>query len=304
MNTGQARDVEDMHTLLEGLEAQGKALRVCLQAGGMGAAMLAEGYYQSALALKDEVSWDQPLDEFGEGAVCDDNLLSLTLPNHSITVSKEPRSISASKREPDFEVLSLFWDKSGSITVESIVGDTEDSWAIMAGGGCVNGEELDSLVEERTDALEKREKPPYQRNPTSAPSEEGFFDWLKDLGLDDLAPAAAVAAAAATAVATRAVKKKLKESLEEPPGRPAVASETQTCPDCGDDYPSGAAFCPHCGHKIEQKETCAECGAELVEGANFCAQCGAAVVHEVVCECGRTFGENEKFCPKCGEKRP
>lgn len=309
MNTGQARDIEEMHSLLEGLDSQSEALRVCLQAGGLGAAVLAEGHYQSALALEGEVAWDQPLDEFGEGAVCDDNLLSLTLSNHSITVSREPRSLAISKREPDFEVLSVVWDKTGSITVESIVGDTEESWAIMADGSCVDGEELDDLVEERTDALEEREKPPYERKPATTPSEEGFGDWLQDLGFDDLAPLATAAAAAATAAAVgaakRAVKKKVKETLEEP-ATPVQEhdSDMETCPDCGDSYPAGSAFCPHCGHKIEQKEVCAECGAELVEGAKFCAQCGTPVVREVVCQCGRTFGDNEKFCPSCGEKRP
>lgn len=59
------------------------------------------------------------------------------------------------------------------------------------------------------------------------------------------------------------------------------------CPNCGTDYPEGAAFCTTCGAKLAASEAseeeqpaepqvkfCSGCGKPLSEGTKFCAECG------------------------------
>jgi hypothetical protein len=52
------------------------------------------------------------------------------------------------------------------------------------------------------------------------------------------------------------------------PGQPA-------CPNCGQTYQAGDAFCAHCGASLA--DGCPECGAPRRPGDAFCARCGAAL---------------------------
>src|SRR5215468_3017313 len=47
------------------------------------------------------------------------------------------------------------------------------------------------------------------------------------------------------------------------------------CSSCKTDNPSDAAFCEHCGSKLEL--TCPECKAAVSPGARFCKKCGTAI---------------------------
>ena len=45
------------------------------------------------------------------------------------------------------------------------------------------------------------------------------------------------------------------------------------CPRCGEQAPSGDAFCAGCGHEFER--TCPRCAAMNRPGARFCVECGS-----------------------------
>jgi hypothetical protein len=51
------------------------------------------------------------------------------------------------------------------------------------------------------------------------------------------------------------------------------------CPDCGQPYQAGDAFCAHCGASLA--DTCPECGVPYRPGDAFCARCGARLADEV-----------------------
>jgi rRNA maturation endonuclease Nob1 len=48
------------------------------------------------------------------------------------------------------------------------------------------------------------------------------------------------------------------------------------CPDCGQPYHSGDAFCAACGASLA--DTCPQCGTFYRPGDAFCTRCGAALV--------------------------
>ncbi len=74
-----------------------------------------------------------------------------------------------------------------------------------------------------------------------------------------------------------------------------------TCPSCGNENPTGSAFCFKCGTKLPVAATCPECGKELVAGAMFCPFCGHKIV-KTCANCGAELINGVLFCPKCGTK--
>src|SRR6266481_10137333 len=55
------------------------------------------------------------------------------------------------------------------------------------------------------------------------------------------------------------------------------------CPTCNRDNSSDAAFCEHCGSKLER--SCPNCKAPVSSGARFCKKCGVPVEsHELLSE--------------------
>ena len=62
--------------------------------------------------------------------------------------------------------------------------------------------------------------------------------------------------------------------------RSALASTppgTPVCPDCGPRPEPDAAFCSHCGCRLNAGGACASCGAALGAGSRFCTECGTGV---------------------------
>lgn len=56
------------------------------------------------------------------------------------------------------------------------------------------------------------------------------------------------------------------------------------CPACGNEVPYDAAFCNHCGNKLEirninssDEKYCPECGTKILGDAVFCTNCGKKI---------------------------
>lgn len=71
------------------------------------------------------------------------------------------------------------------------------------------------------------------------------------------------------------------------------------CKKCGNELPSGAKFCMHCGEKMEVENICPDCGTLIPAGAKFCLNCGRKMV-SVCPQCGTELIPGAKFCPQCG----
>jgi membrane protease subunit (stomatin/prohibitin family) len=78
------------------------------------------------------------------------------------------------------------------------------------------------------------------------------------------------------------------------------------CPDCGNDIPKDARFCPLCGHQQLVFSQCANCGKNLPPNAAFCPKCGQAVDQKpkpITCsKCGMENLHGATYCNRCGEK--
>jgi membrane protease subunit (stomatin/prohibitin family) len=78
------------------------------------------------------------------------------------------------------------------------------------------------------------------------------------------------------------------------------------CPDCTNDIPGNARFCPLCGHQQLQLVRCNTCGKNLTPKAKFCSQCGqAADSKPQPTKCSGCNTENlpdSMFCNQCGER--
>jgi hypothetical protein len=82
------------------------------------------------------------------------------------------------------------------------------------------------------------------------------------------------------------------------------------CPNCGCDVPADAAFCNHCGGKIQKEpegiSKCPNCGKEVPEDALFCNSCGCKITKEAEVKscsnCGQPLAEDSAFCVHCGTK--
>jgi len=83
-------------------------------------------------------------------------------------------------------------------------------------------------------------------------------------------------------------------------------TSNQPCPDCRQQIPADAQFCPYCGHQIVVFSQCAECGKNLPPTARFCVRCGHPVTQSLPKKnCGNCGAENlpkADFCNQCGER--
>lgn len=81
----------------------------------------------------------------------------------------------------------------------------------------------------------------------------------------------------------------------------------QPCPKCGKPMPTGANFCPNCGHKMNLPDQtliiCPKCQADNPPAAKFCSACGEKLPVAKRCpKCGGAVDDADRFCPECGEK--
>jgi membrane protease subunit (stomatin/prohibitin family) len=77
------------------------------------------------------------------------------------------------------------------------------------------------------------------------------------------------------------------------------------CPDCTNDIPSDARFCPLCGHQQLLLVRCSHCGKNLTPKARFCSQCGVETDRKPQAKiCSGCSTENlpdAMYCNHCGE---
>ena len=91
-------------------------------------------------------------------------------------------------------------------------------------------------------------------------------------------------------------------------GKPALQvnndPKTVNCPDCRNDIPENARFCPLCGHQQLMLIKCAHCGKNLTPKTRFCPQCGVATeVKKESSVCKNCKAENlpgAMYCNQCG----
>ncbi len=78
------------------------------------------------------------------------------------------------------------------------------------------------------------------------------------------------------------------------------------CPDCSQQIPGDARFCPVCGHQQLLLARCENCGKNLTPKAKFCSQCGEqAGKPKKNLICGSCSTENfidALYCNQCGQK--
>ncbi len=81
---------------------------------------------------------------------------------------------------------------------------------------------------------------------------------------------------------------------------------TQICPDCKNQIPADAKFCPYCGHQVVVFQQCPRCGKNLPPHARFCPRCGAEVAmaekKRVCSHCGAENLPDAIYCNNCGQK--
>jgi len=77
------------------------------------------------------------------------------------------------------------------------------------------------------------------------------------------------------------------------------------CPDCTNDIPADARFCPLCGHQQLTLVRCSNCGKNMTPKARFCSQCGQAVDRKqqpIICPGCKTENLSDAmYCNHCGE---
>jgi membrane protease subunit (stomatin/prohibitin family) len=86
----------------------------------------------------------------------------------------------------------------------------------------------------------------------------------------------------------------------------APPSSLSPCPACGQPLPTGARFCPVCGHNLLVFDRCDTCGANLPPHAKFCSDCGKPVEEKrpsrVCPHCRFENLPQSAYCNQCGEK--
>jgi rRNA maturation endonuclease Nob1 len=89
-------------------------------------------------------------------------------------------------------------------------------------------------------------------------------------------------------------------------GNQQSAAAITKCPDCTNDIPGDARFCPLCGHQQLLLVRCVNCGKNLTPKARFCSQCGVDTDRKQQAKiCSGCSTENlpgSMFCNQCGEK--
>ncbi len=87
---------------------------------------------------------------------------------------------------------------------------------------------------------------------------------------------------------------------------PKEQSHQTICPDCSQNIPGNARFCPICGHQQLLLARCENCGKNLTPKAQFCSQCGQKTdkpMGNVACSgCGTENLVDALFCNQCGER--
>jgi len=87
-----------------------------------------------------------------------------------------------------------------------------------------------------------------------------------------------------------------------------VSSQSQKtkCPDCNQEIPDNARFCPVCGHQQLLLARCENCGKNLTPKALFCSQCGLETGKAqpgVICSsCNTENLAGALFCNHCGQR--
>ena len=87
--------------------------------------------------------------------------------------------------------------------------------------------------------------------------------------------------------------------------KPGAADEFP-CPECHNEIPANAKFCPYCGHQQLVIRQCTSCGKNVTASAKFCSRCGHPTEEKPnPKQCSKCNQENlpdSKFCGGCGEK--
>ncbi len=78
------------------------------------------------------------------------------------------------------------------------------------------------------------------------------------------------------------------------------------CPECHNEIPGNAKFCPYCGHQQLVIRQCSACGKNLTASAKFCSRCGHPAEEKPqpkrCTHCNEENLPDSKFCGSCGEK--
>lgn len=81
---------------------------------------------------------------------------------------------------------------------------------------------------------------------------------------------------------------------------------TVRCPECAQEIPKDARFCPYCGHQQVVMKQCVNCDKNLTPGAKFCPRCGhPADEKPKITVCPHCYADNlpgAVFCNQCGRK--
>lgn len=88
-------------------------------------------------------------------------------------------------------------------------------------------------------------------------------------------------------------------------GNQTATTAMVTCPDCTNDIPPDARFCPLCGHQQLLLVKCSNCGKNLTPKARFCSQCGQATNQKqplkICTGCSSENLSGAMYCNHCGE---
>ena len=85
-----------------------------------------------------------------------------------------------------------------------------------------------------------------------------------------------------------------------------TSADVFPCPECHNEIPADAKFCPYCGHQQLVIRQCTACGKNLTANAKFCSRCGHPAEEKPkpkhCTQCGAENLSESKFCGSCGEK--